>query len=83
MSLIIDDLSSSSDTELLDDLTPGEMKTILGGSRRRRRRGGSATTLDREELSARLQEINENITAWRAEIDAQLEDLRDDVNLNI
>jgi hypothetical protein len=79
MGIIIYDLYPKNDTQFLQVATPWEMINIKGGVGRRRNRNPSAT-IDSNDISALMEEINTNLDKWRTEIDHTLEDLTQSIN---
>lgn len=75
MGIQIYDLYSSSEAQLIHDLTSAQMKTINGGIAYRRGRNRRTSTTDRSELSALLQEVNKSVQNWRLELNQTLDNL--------
>ncbi len=73
MFITIYDLSFNLDTQFIEDLTPGENKTIQGGTLGL---GGVGNKIDSSALSAQLQNIDDNMAEWRQQINQQLQELR-------
>jgi hypothetical protein len=81
MGIKIYDLYPNSDAPFLKETTTWEMSNIRGGfGRRRRRRNRNPSTTNSSDLSALLEDINNNVDKWRAEIDTALDDLSQEIS---
>jgi hypothetical protein len=75
MGIQIYDLYSSSEAQLIHDLTAAEMKNINGGITSRRSRYRRTSTTDRSDLSALMQDVNTSVQNWRLELNQTLDNL--------
>jgi hypothetical protein len=80
MSITIYELYPENDTQFLHAATPWEMINIKGGFGRRIRNRNSSSTLDSDDISALMEDINTNLDKWRSDIDNTLDDLTQSIN---